>query len=235
MLHGFTVTGKAWNPLIEDLSKKYRLIVPDLRGHGYSTNPSQIYNHKLSAVDMYGLMDRLNINNFNAIGQSGGAMALIHMATMDTTRISKLILVGGTPYLTEESRKIQRISTYEYVSENEPGWMDMMMQLHPGGEQQIRILLNQFRKMANTYDELNFTPPYLNIINCPTLIIHGDRDPQFPIDIPILMYKSIPDSYLWIVPNDGHTPAGVYDQNSIWSEVNHKVMADFFDGNWSEN
>ena len=98
MIHGFTITGKSWEPWIEDLSKKHKLIIPDLRGHGNSTNPSKKFTHKMSAIDMYGLMDHLEIDKFKAIGQSSRAMTLIHMATMDTTRISKLILVAGTTF-----------------------------------------------------------------------------------------------------------------------------------------
>jgi pimeloyl-ACP methyl ester carboxylesterase len=36
--------------------------------------------------------------------------------------------------------------------------------------------------------------------------VHGDRDPFFPIRIPVEMYTSIPNSALWIIPNGGHVP-----------------------------
>jgi pimeloyl-ACP methyl ester carboxylesterase len=38
------------------------------------------------------------------------------------------------------------------------------------------------------------------------MIIHGDRDPFFPVSIPVEAYQAIPDAYLWIVPNGGHLP-----------------------------
>jgi len=53
---------------------------------------------------------------------------------------------------------------------------------------------------------MNFTPPYLSTITARTLIVHGDRDPLYPIDIPMEMYKAIGQSYLWIIPNGGHGP-----------------------------
>lgn len=82
LLHGFTISGKSWAPWIEDLSKDHQLIIPDLRGHGRSTNPSKAFTHKMAAIDMYGLMDHLKIDRFQAMGQSSGAMTLIQMATM---------------------------------------------------------------------------------------------------------------------------------------------------------
>lgn len=230
MLHGFTISGKSWEPWIEDLSKNYQLIIPDMRGHGNSTNPSEKFTHALSAKDMYGLMDHLKIDHFIAMGQSSGAMTLIHMATMDTSRISSMILVAGTTYFPEECRQYLAGVKYETYH----GTATYMKALHPRGEEQIRMILNQWSSMSKSYDDMNFTNPYLSTIICPTLIIHGDRDGFFPIDIPVALYKAIPNSYLWIVPNDGHMPAGIYDRKSIWSPVLFETMNDFFAGKWRE-
>jgi len=198
-----------------------------LRGHGNSTNPSKVYTHNMSALDMYGLMDHLKIDEFQALGQSSGAMTLTHMATLDTTRITSLILVAGTSYFPEPARPIMAGVTYET-------WKTHMEPLHPGGEEQIKMLIDQFNNFADTYNDMNFTPAYLSTIACPTLIIHGDRDPLFPVDIPLASYKAIPESYLWIVPNEGHIPIGIYDRNSIWSDVLFKVMEEFYAGKWKK-
>ncbi|WP_188599632.1 alpha/beta fold hydrolase, partial [Polaribacter pacificus] len=57
LLHSFTSSHKLWEPFIERLSKNHKLIVPDLRGHGKSTNPENVFTHSTSAKDIYGLMD----------------------------------------------------------------------------------------------------------------------------------------------------------------------------------
>lgn len=233
LIHGGTVSGKFWEPWIDDLSQDHMLIVPDVRGHGNSTNPTQIWTMREVAKDMYSLMDHLGIHNFNAMGQSGGAMTLLHMATSDTTRISNMIIVAGASYFPEESREIQRNVSYETINAE---WMDTMVELHPGGEQQIRSLLSQFSAMGDNYDDMNFTPPYLSTISCPTLIIHGDRDPYFPVHIAVEMYEAIPNSFLWIVPNDGHHPADFYGRSdSVFSNALYKTVDNFFAGKWSKN
>lgn len=226
LLHGFMSSHKYWDQWKEDLSKKYLLIIPDLRGHGNSTNPSNIYTHKLVAMDMYGLMDNLKIVKFKAIGGSSGGMTLIHMATMDTSRITSMILIGATSFYPEESRVIQRQISYDKQHKDRLAFLET---LHPGGEKQIRQLILQFKNMAVDYNDMNFTPPYLSTITSKTLIIHGDRDVFFPIEIPLISYKAIPNSYLWIVPNAGHMPFGFYEKNSIWADVYLKVIEDFFD------
>jgi pimeloyl-ACP methyl ester carboxylesterase len=55
---------------------------------------------------------------------------------------------------------------------------------------------------------MNFTPPYLSTIQARTLIVQGDRDPLYPVEISVEMAKAIPRSSLWIVPNGGHGPIG---------------------------
>jgi pimeloyl-ACP methyl ester carboxylesterase len=61
---------------------------------------------------------------------------------------------------------------------------------------------------ANSYDDVNFTPPYLSTITARTLIVHGDRDEFFPVDIPLDMFRFIRRAYLLIIPNTGHELTG---------------------------
>lgn len=53
---------------------------------------------------------------------------------------------------------------------------------------------------------MNFTSPYLSTIRAKTLIVHGDKDPLYPVNLAIELYQAIPKSYLWIIPNAGHVP-----------------------------
>jgi pimeloyl-ACP methyl ester carboxylesterase len=51
---------------------------------------------------------------------------------------------------------------------------------------------------------MNFTPPCLSAIQARTLVVQGDRDPLYPVELSVEMAKAIPQSSLWIVPNSGH-------------------------------
>lgn len=223
LLHYFTGSHTAWDPWVDSLSNDYQLIIPDLRGHGNSTNPTHIFRHEDSAKDIYALMDELKIEKFKAMGMSSGGMTLIHMATLDSTKISSMIIIGATTFFPEQARKIMTAVQYETEDKE---WIDYLHTIHPGGETQIRDLQKQFREMAQTYDDMNFSTPYLAQIKCPTLIIHGDRDRFFPINIPTDAYKAIPNSYLWIVPNGGHLP----NTNELWSDQFLKVSKLFLSG-----
>lgn len=60
--------------------------------------------------------------------------------------------------------------------------------------------------MKDSYDDMNFTPPSLSRITASTLIIYGDRDPLYPVEMAVEMYRAIPRSALWVAPNAGHGP-----------------------------
>ncbi|WP_276165374.1 alpha/beta fold hydrolase [Zobellia alginiliquefaciens] len=224
LLHGHTMTHDMWSPWVDELSENNMVITVDTRGHGQSTTTADSFTFKAAAVDFYGLLDKLKVDKFSAMGFSGGAMALLHMATMDTTRIQSLILLGSTPHLPKETREWLASKSYETVASDRPDWITYMKAVQPGGEDQIRLLLKYYNQMADSYTDMNFTAPYLSTINCPTLIINGDQDPIIPVDIAVGLYNAIPESSLWIVPNLGHA---VPQKETILGELFTETIVDF--------
>jgi pimeloyl-ACP methyl ester carboxylesterase len=77
LLHGYTGSGADWELIFKEPPRGYRLVIPDLRGHGQSTNPSMVFTFRQSALDVFALLDRLDIQRFKAIGVSGGAEILL--------------------------------------------------------------------------------------------------------------------------------------------------------------
>ncbi len=204
LLHGFGGVGANWSLIFKEPPAGYRLVVPDLRGHGRSTNPGWgVFTLRQCALDVFTLLDRLGIERFNAMGVSGGAKTLLHMATEQPGRVEAMVLVSAAHYFPEPARAIMRQMTVETRTEAE--WQTMR-QWHQHGDDQIRALWRQGKAFKDSYDDMNFTPPYLSTITARTLIVHGDRDPFYPVSIPVEIYTAIPRSYLWIVPNGGHGP-----------------------------
>lgn len=208
LLHAFTQTGESWSPVTNDFAEDFRLIIPDLRGHGASTNPSGIFTHKQSALDIYALLDHLGIENFKAMGISSGGMTLLHMAIQQPERIESMVLIGATPYFPERARMITGKIDTNNVPEDQ---MQNLRKIHKYGDKQILSVLSQMKAMTYSYDDMNFTAPYLSTIQSKTYIIQGERDRRFPINLAIEMYRAIPYSLLWIVPNGGHIP--IWDSN----------------------
>jgi pimeloyl-ACP methyl ester carboxylesterase len=201
LLHGYLGSSAMWDPYLDELARHFRLIVPDLRGHGRSTNPLSEFTHRQAALDIYALLDSLGIECTRAIGASTGGMTLLHMATQQPQRIEAMVVIGATTYYPERARTLIRAAT---TPSGRAKRMEEMRRLHPGGNAQIERLFQHFSQFADSYDDMNFTPPYLATITASTLIIHGDRDEYFPVGIAVEMYEAIPNSSLWIVPQAGH-------------------------------
>jgi pimeloyl-ACP methyl ester carboxylesterase len=224
LLHAFTSSGQRWQPFIADLAKQYRLIIPDLRGHGRSTNPMNQFTHRQSALDIFALLDQLEINQFKAMGISSGGMTLVHMATQQPARVEAMVLIGTTIYFTDQARAFFRETTPEGK-----GWdWELLRQHHVHGDDQIQALLTQLHNFKDNYDDMNFTAPYLSTITAKTLVVHGDRDELFPISIPVEMYTSIPHAYLWIIPNGEH--AFILDKHAA---VFTQTALEFLRGDWA--
>jgi pimeloyl-ACP methyl ester carboxylesterase len=205
LLHGFGASGEIWAPFLDTLSSHFRVIVPDLRGHGRSTNPDGEFTHRQAARDVAALLDSLGIVRVKAMGISTGGMTLLHLATSMAERVEAMVLIGATSYFPEQAREIMRRSHPDSMSAQE---LERAASMHAGGAAQARALRAQFHAFKDSYDDMNFTAPLLSTIRARTLIVHGDRDVFFPVEIPLEQYRAIPHSYLWIVPNGGHVPLG---------------------------
>jgi pimeloyl-ACP methyl ester carboxylesterase len=203
LLHGFGGCSQNWHPFTAELSKNHRLIVVDLRGHGYSTNPDNTFTHRQAASDVFRLLDKLGVERFSAMGMSSGGMTLLHMATSQPKRIDTMVLISATTHFPDQARAIMRRAALETMPAEV---RNMYRECAKRGDEQIAQLIGQFNAFHDDRDDMNFTPEILSTITARTLVVHGDRDNFFPVEIPISMYRAIPQAALWIIPGGDHVP-----------------------------
>jgi pimeloyl-ACP methyl ester carboxylesterase len=206
LLHGFGGCSQNWHPFTAQLSERYRLILVDMRGHGYSTNPQNKFTHRQAASDVLHLLDKLGIGQFSAMGISSGGMTLLHMATARPKRIDAMVLISAASSFPDEARAIMGRASLGTMPKPVQA---MYRECAKRGEDQIRQLITQFNAFREDYDDMNFTAQDLSAITARTLVVHGDRDRFFPVEIPVMIYRAIPDAALWIVPGGDHVP--IYD------------------------
>ena len=204
LLHGFGGCSQDWSRLTAEWSAHFQLIIPDMRGHGRSSDLEKAFRHVEAAGDIFALLDHLGITAFKGLGVSGGGNVLLHLATRQPDRVKAMVLVSATSYFPAQARPIMR----QYPDSLPEQEWETMRRRHPRGDPQIRTLLASTRSFADSYDDLNFTPPLLSTIKARTLIVQGDRDPLYPVEISVEMAKAIPQSSLWIIPGGGHGPIG---------------------------
>ncbi len=202
LLHGFSGSSQDWIPSLAQWGTKFQLILPDLRGHGRSSILAKPFRHDDAATDMFALLDHLGISACQGVGISGGGNVLLHMAAKQPARLTAMVLVSATPYFPAQARSIMS----QYPDGLPEQQWEILRRRHPGGDAQIKAILASTKAFATSYDDMNFTPPLLSTIQARTLIIQGDRDQLYPVELSVEMTKAISHSRLWIIPNAGHGP-----------------------------
>ena len=186
LLHGFTGSGEDWKHVFAEPLPGYQVLTPDLPGHGRAINPRDTFKFADIARDMFALLDKENIDRVHAIGMSAGANTLLHMATQQPHRIEAMVHVSGTPRFPDQARALMR----------------QMADAPSTPEHFARYC----RAFADDYQDMNFTHDSLRMITARTLVVHGDRDPLYPVELAVELLRGIPDAALWVVPNGGHGP-----------------------------
>jgi pimeloyl-ACP methyl ester carboxylesterase len=203
LLHGGTGCQEHWAYAGGDqFAREYTLIKPDARGHGRTNNPQKTITHRQCALDTLALLDHLGVQKCRAIGISMGGNILLHMATLQPDRLEAMVVVSATMYFPEHARAIMR--QIPEAEKQPPQEWEAMRKRHKLGDEQIVALWDWGRGMQHSYDDMNFTPSVLSRITASTLIVYGDRDPLYPVEMAVEMYRAIPKSSLWVVPNGGH-------------------------------
>jgi pimeloyl-ACP methyl ester carboxylesterase len=94
MLHGMQDVGASLLPVAEPLAQRYRVILPDLRGHGASDQPG-CYTMEHFLFDLNKVMDALELPDAHWFGHSLGGQILVRLAAAFPQRVRSAIVVEG--------------------------------------------------------------------------------------------------------------------------------------------
>lgn len=201
-LHGGMGAGSDWRYVFPEPPAGYRLIAPDLRAHGATTNPSGEFSFRQCARDVLALLDHLGVTRLSAIGLSGGGITLLHLALLAPERIASMVVVSAPPHFPEQARQVMRQLSEAMLGEVE---LERMRAKHTR-KGQVQELIDIMRALADSHDDVNFTRADLAQISASTLIVFGDRDPLYPVSMAVDLYSALPHAALWVVPRGGHGP-----------------------------
>jgi pimeloyl-ACP methyl ester carboxylesterase len=95
LLHGYGETGDMWIPMAADLARDHTVVVPDLRGMGLSSKPAGGFDKKTQAVDIAGVLDRLNIDRADLVTHDIGNMVGYAFAAQYPERVTRFILIDA--------------------------------------------------------------------------------------------------------------------------------------------
>ncbi len=219
LLHPFPVHHEFWLPVADALAARYRLILPDLRGHGDSDvgeGPATMEKH---AADIARMMDDAGVGQAPLIGVSIGGYLLFEFWRRYRSRVAALVLCntkagadntearagrlqaasdvlerGTEPFFETMVSRVLARSTRESRPDLVDGVLRMMRKMSPQDVAQVQ------RGMAERPDSIET----LKTINVPTLLVTGDEDGMTGVSEAELMRQDISGSQLRVIPKAGH-------------------------------
>jgi len=96
LVHGWSMSSAVFIETLEALSVHYRVLAPDLRGHGYSS-PGEVYDLECLGEDLLFWLDELEVPEAHFLGWSLGGQVCMQLAGCSPQRVKKLALVCSTP------------------------------------------------------------------------------------------------------------------------------------------
>ncbi len=190
-------------------SKTYQVILADSRAQGKSADTGDSLSYEMMTDDLNALLDTLHLDSCYVVGWSDGGINGLLLAMRHTNKVKKLAVTGAN--LWPDTTAVD-----PFVYNWGMHYNDTLAKM-----KQTPQVKNQ-RKLAHLLSyEPHITVEQLHQIKCPTLVIGGDHDVLLPQHT-MLIAQSISKSYLWILPNSGHsTPIFYKDQFN-------ETVGDFF-------
>jgi 3-oxoadipate enol-lactonase len=220
LLHGFPFDHTIWQAQVEALHDSFRLILPDLRGHGQSPTPAGAYRMDLMAQDVFALLDDLNVERAVWVGHSMGGY--ITMAALRTApeRITGIGLVATHPLADPEDRRAGRLATADKVlTEGSSLVAQTMIKtiFAPGFDLDSPPARRLFDLMSRTpllgiagaqrgMAERPDSVETLRNVRVPAVVIAGLGDQIVAPDMMLQMARDIPNARLVEIAGAGHVP-----------------------------
>jgi pimeloyl-ACP methyl ester carboxylesterase len=206
LLHNFMSSGRAaWGPLLPDLSRRHRLLLPDLPGHGRSTGHPQGYDHHAIARDLSALMHAEGAQAGHLAGCSSGGMLAQLLVHHGLVTPATLTLVSTTYSTNGQKTGATTALTPEHF-QAAGNWLEATARLHDPYQYEgyfAEELLPGFRHLTSQ-TAIDLPLAALGDFWMPLCIIHGTLDEFFPPVIPQRMAAAAPDAELHLVERQTH-------------------------------
>ena len=238
LVHGFTGSKLDFHDQMGWFANAHRVLAPDQRGHGESTNvgTDDAYALETMAEDLAGFLNGVQVKRCHLLGHSMGGMVALRFSLRYPERLKSLILMDtAAEPLTMFPATLREQLAKDVRAKGCASRLDMMRQMpmsdaaargrdYLGADEhwrRIELKLNQMDPEAwvGLGNELANQPSVLdklNAIKCPTTIIVGEHDTPF-VEPSARMAAAIPGARLETIPLAAHCPQ--YENADAWRLV----------------
>lgn len=215
LLHGYTDSSRVWTILAPSL-ERYRLLIPDQRGHGASSAPDCCYSILDYTNDARLFLDAMGVEKAAVVGHSMGSMVAQRFAAEYPDRVTRIVLAGSTAlapvshgdWLWEKMAALREPipSNTEFLAEwsyaATPTPVDPVFVRHMDAE----IAEVPMRVWRGVIRDLVDVPAgrFAAEVKAPVLILSGGKDVLFPAEHHAALLAAYPDAEAHVFPDFGH-------------------------------
>lgn len=214
LLHGLGSSGSDWELITPALARSFRVIVPDVRGHGRSDKPAGDYGVPLFARDVAALCARLGIDKVDVVGLSMGGMIAFELAVTQPALVRSLTIVNSGPDMASRAVRVLLGLRLLLLRTLGPRRLAAMVakKLFPKPEQaalrqRVQDALGKNDRdvyMRATRGLIGWTVlPRIREIACPVLVLASDGD-YTPVSMKKVYVDLLKDARLEVIKDSGH-------------------------------
>ncbi len=216
LLHGWTGDAHEWDPIARELSQDFRVVVPDLRGHGDSMKLPQYYTLDDFAKDVYGLVQKLALTQPALVGHSwGGTVGLYTAASypgiLGRVMAEEPVLNSSLRTAAEASlphilgqKSLTPAEVFAVLRAENPMATECDLDRRWGAIQKFRVAALEQTLTVNKDGDLEGV---LSSIGCPVMVLVGKEElgGLIPPGEAERVRQLLPNGTVMVVENMGHT------------------------------
>ncbi len=218
LLHGIGGNHTVWNSVLPGLAKEFRVLAPDLRGHGRTPAPAgSCYSFQELTGDVLRLLDQRSVPEANWVGLSGGALLALRLTLDRPERARSLVMMSGAAYTDAHTRSVAERWAEVYGKEGPgpfalrllkdlyyPDWVEDHLDFADELREQVKHqdfgpAVRWARAMA-AFDERK----RIASVRCPTLIVQAMDDAVVDASHGRILRQSISGAQIRIFAQTGH-------------------------------
>jgi pimeloyl-ACP methyl ester carboxylesterase len=222
LLHGFPLCSEVWAEVGPRLEGEFRVVAPDLRGHGASDAPPGPYTMDALAEDVVRFADALGLDRFVLGGHSMGGYVAFRIAARWPERLSGLVLVATRAEPDTDEGKARRAAAVERIRKE--GGRAFLQDFLPNlVSEATRVsrpeVLRRLWEMAERVPDhavvgclegMMHRPDSRGLLRqlaVPALVVAGEHDAVVPAESARAMAEALPHGQLVVVAGAGHVPS----------------------------
>ena len=226
-------TGAIWQPQLDSLARRFRVVRYDHRGHGRSPAPPGPYRLEDFGQDLLALLDTLGADRVRLAGVSLGGAVAAWVAGHAPDRVERLALLAtsprfGTPGLWADRAAAVRAGGTAAIADTvvgrwfTPGFTARHAAVTAWTRQQLATTpAEPYAACCEALAEADLTPA-LPAVTAPTLVLAGAEDPVSPPEHARQLAAALPDATVEVVPDAAHL------LNVEQPEPVSRILLDFF-------